>query len=76
LALTSPTGGGRSVGIVRVRIKATEFSFLLLLLVVVVVVVEWNFGVRMCYVGQNTDQQRLLHTEIILRVPGAEFLNG
>jgi len=29
LALTSPTGGGRSVGIVRVRTKATEFSFLL-----------------------------------------------
>ena len=26
LALTSPTGGGRSVGIVRVRIKATEFN--------------------------------------------------
>ena len=25
-ALTSPTGGGRSVGIVRVRTKATEFS--------------------------------------------------
>jgi len=25
--LTSPTGGGRSVGIVRVRTKATEFSF-------------------------------------------------
>ena len=25
LALTSPTGGGRSVGIVHVRIKATEF---------------------------------------------------
>jgi len=28
LALTSPTGGGRSVGIVRVRTKATEFSLL------------------------------------------------
>jgi len=28
LALTSPTGGGRSVGIVRVRTKATEFSFI------------------------------------------------
>jgi hypothetical protein len=28
LALTSPTGGGRSVGIVRSRTKATEFSFL------------------------------------------------
>ena len=27
LALTSPTSGGRSVGIVRVRTKATEFSF-------------------------------------------------
>jgi hypothetical protein len=26
LALTSPTRGGRSVGIVRLRIKATEFS--------------------------------------------------
>jgi len=26
LALTSPTGGGRSVGIVLVRTKATEFS--------------------------------------------------
>jgi hypothetical protein len=28
LALTSPTSGGRSVGIVRLRITATEFSFL------------------------------------------------
>jgi hypothetical protein len=28
LALTSPTGGGRSVGIVRSRTKAMEFSFL------------------------------------------------
>jgi hypothetical protein len=30
LALTSPTIGGRSVGIVRLRIKATEFSFTVL----------------------------------------------
>jgi len=29
LALTSPTGGGRSVGIVRVRTKATEFNGML-----------------------------------------------
>ena len=28
LALTSPTGGGRSVGIVRVRTKATEFIYI------------------------------------------------
>ena len=27
LALTLPTGGGRSVGMVRSRTKATEFSF-------------------------------------------------
>jgi len=27
LALTSPIGGGRSVGIVRVRTKTTEFCF-------------------------------------------------
>jgi len=27
LALTSPTGGGRFVGIVRVRTKATEFVY-------------------------------------------------
>ena len=26
-ALTSPTGGGRSVGVVRLRTKATEFFF-------------------------------------------------
>ena len=29
LALTSPTGGGRSVGIVPLRTKATEFFFIL-----------------------------------------------
>jgi len=29
LALTSPTGGGHSVGIVRSRTKATEFSLVL-----------------------------------------------
>jgi hypothetical protein len=29
LALTSPTSGGHSVGIVRLRTKATEFSFVL-----------------------------------------------
>ena len=29
LALTSPTGGGRSVGMVRSRTKATEFSLVL-----------------------------------------------
>ena len=35
LALTSPTGGGRSVGIVRSRTKATEFSLVLVVVVVV-----------------------------------------
>ena len=37
LALTSPTGGGRSVGIVRSRTKATEFSLVLVVVVVIVV---------------------------------------
>ena len=32
LALTSPTGGGRSVGIVRSRTKATEFFFFLFII--------------------------------------------
>jgi len=31
LALTSPTGGGRSVGIVHVRTKVTEFSLVALI---------------------------------------------
>ena len=44
LALTSPTGGGRSVGIVRSRIKATEFSFsLLLLLLLLLLTSRSNF---------------------------------
>jgi len=36
LALTSPTGGGRSVGIVRSRTKATEFSFYMLIVICVI----------------------------------------
>ena len=39
LELTSPTGGGRSVGIVPVRTKATEFSLVVVVVVVVVIVV-------------------------------------
>ena len=35
LALTEPTGGGRSVGIVRSQTKATEFSFSLVLLTII-----------------------------------------
>jgi hypothetical protein len=35
LALTSPTGGGRSVGIVRSRTKATEFVCFVCLFVVI-----------------------------------------
>ena len=35
LALTSPTGGGRSVGIVRLRTKATEFSYIYIYIYIV-----------------------------------------
>jgi len=41
LALTSPTGGGRSVGMVRSRTKATEFS-LVLVLVSFAIFIETN----------------------------------
>jgi hypothetical protein len=44
LALTSPTSGGHSVGIVRSRTKATEFVYLLLLLLLLVVVVVMCFA--------------------------------
>ena len=39
LALTSPTGGGCSVGIVRSRTKATEFS---LVFNVIIIQVRYN----------------------------------
>jgi hypothetical protein len=42
LALTSPTGGGRSVGIVRSRTKATEFSL------VYVSKIEYFHGMAEC----------------------------
>jgi hypothetical protein len=41
LALTSPTGGGRSVGIVRVRTEATEF-----LVVSSIVARYWHEGAQ------------------------------
>ena len=43
LALTLPTGGGRSVGIVSSRTKATEFSLVLVWLVYtgMAIVCEW-----------------------------------
>jgi len=43
LALTSPTGGGRSVGIVRSRTKATEFSLVL--------VAESKWGLHKRYIN-------------------------
>ena len=49
LALISPTGGGRSVGIVRSRTKATEFSFSLCILIVMCVLFcVFSFTVSFC----------------------------
>jgi hypothetical protein len=39
LALTSPTGGGRSVGIVRSRTKATEFIIIIIIIIIIIVVI-------------------------------------
>jgi len=51
LALSSPTGGGRSVGIVRSRTKATEFSLVLVLLITLFNFNVLNFTVGFCYVS-------------------------
>jgi hypothetical protein len=45
LALTSPTGDGRSVGIVRSRTKATEFSLYIYIYVV--------YGIQVIYSPTN-----------------------
>jgi hypothetical protein len=46
LALTSPTGGGRSVGIVRSRTKATEFSFF-----------SWFYYKEICYDARSHERR-------------------
>ena len=49
LALTSPTGGGRSVGIVRSRTKATEFIIITLLIdrcVLMVIIMLKYYGFK------------------------------
>jgi len=43
LALTSPTGGGRSVGIVRSRTKATEV-FIIIIIIITILVVDQLLG--------------------------------
>jgi len=61
LALTSPTGGGRSVGIVRSRTKATEFSFSLGILLNVWLLCEINN----CGLPRNGERiQKLRYTEL------------
>ena len=60
LALTSPTGGGRSVGIVRLRTKATEFFFLVHLV---------GFIIRMYHDARSSERQiHILHLEHITKV--------
>jgi hypothetical protein len=44
LELTSPTGGGRSVGIVRSRTKATEFFYIYIYMCVCVCVCVCNIS--------------------------------
>ena len=59
LALTSPTGGGRSVGIVRVRTnKATEFSLVL------------SYTVRGRWLRLSLEQHNMLSVFFIFRIVG------
>jgi len=59
LALTSPTGGGRSFGIVRVRTKATEFSLIILYMFragLVLIIRRYNYVYTesgICYAENN-----------------------
>jgi hypothetical protein len=39
LAITSPTSGGRSVGIVRSRIQAMEFSLVIVYLDIIIIII-------------------------------------
>jgi hypothetical protein len=54
LALTSPTSGGRSVGIVRLRTKATEFV-LFLFVCLLVSHMKYCFALRLCYDAISTN---------------------
>ena len=55
LALTSPTGGGRSVGIVRVQTKATEFVCLFLLRVLQLIFPEQQHKLNSRHIITDTD---------------------
>jgi hypothetical protein len=75
---TSPTGGGRSVGIVRSRTKAMEFS---LVLVAVVVEQSLNLQVLAIFLEQNLSCIRPVSVEHIhnsvkpSRYPIEKFVN-
>jgi hypothetical protein len=48
LALTSPTSGGRSFGIVCSRTQATEFSFIINYIIIIIIIVLYvGFGLRL-----------------------------
>jgi hypothetical protein len=42
LALTSPISGGRSVGIVRSRTLATEFSLVIIIIIIIIIIITAN----------------------------------
>ena len=63
LALTSPTGGSRSVGIVRVRTKATEFSFSLgVISKPHTRNIRWTDGVKNEVLHRVNEERFILHT--------------
>jgi len=59
LALTSPTGGGRSVGMVRSRTKATEFSLVTLV----------GFIIRTYHDARSPESQISVRIFIDYRIP-------
>jgi hypothetical protein len=59
LALNSPTSGGRSVGIVRSRTQATEFSLVLLIQSLLKILVLWNYtwSIPHCFISNGYSTQ-------------------
>jgi hypothetical protein len=61
LALTSSTSGGRSVGIVRSRTQATEFSFFLVIVTVYFLGLTTSYSLQDClHINTTSDSDGLL----------------
>ena len=78
LALTSPTGGGRSVGMVRSRTKATEFIYIYIYIYIeykkCVLTSSTTYVRNISHYRKNSAiQDKKLHTDLHVKYP--QFLS-